>query len=67
MLLSTLFLVQPDKLDRTVFKYLHEQSAVIYKMGQEKQIEVEVNCLMTVKDMNILDGLDEQTRLDWLI
>lgn len=67
MLLSSLLFVQPDKLDRTGLKYLHHQSAIVYKMGQEQQIEVEVNCLMTIRDMNILEGLDEQTRLDWLI
>lgn len=67
MLLTSLLLVQPDRLDHTGMKYLHNQTAVVYRMGQEQQIEVEVNCLMTVKDMNILDGLDEQTRLDWLI
>ena len=66
MLLTSLLFVQPDRLDRTGMRYLHE-SAVVYRMGQEQQIEVEVSCLMTIKDMNILDGLDEQTRLDWLI
>ncbi|MCW3121112.1 MAG: hypothetical protein JWQ38_604 [Flavipsychrobacter sp.] len=67
MLFSSLLLVQPDKLDRTGMKYLHNHSAVIYRMQQEQQIEVEVSCLMTIKDMNLLEGLDEQTRLDWLI
>lgn len=67
MLLSSLFLVQPDKLERIGMKYLHHESVVVYRMGQEQHIEVEVNCLMTVRDMNILEGLDEQTRLDWLI
>ena len=64
MLISSLLLLQPNRLQNDGVKYLHNHSAIVYTIQQ--QVEVEINCLMTVRDLNIMETMDEQERLDWL-
>lgn len=64
MLISSLLLLQPNKLQQDGVKYLHNHSAIVYTIQQH--VEVEINCLMTVRDLNIMESMEEDDRLDWL-
>ncbi len=64
MLISSLLLIQPHRLQSDGVKYLHNHSAIVYNIQQ--QVEVEISCLMTVRDLNIMEGMEEEDRLDWL-